>query len=574
MKARWDIQQMKRLKIRKFVQIAALTLAIAIPVGVIPASAASVEVDPTIKVGLFYGSSALPGANLLNDVGSGYRLGYYDGSRSFQELAYTGETAISVVKTQNVYYGTSGSWKGYYDTITSDIAVGCWHLRMPGSYGSFEEAAAVASYYPGGFTAWIDGEWQVRVGNYLDQESARAAQNSLGLYDAAVVGTSGYGVSVVKTGTSQILFQFDGGSGLCLGIQPGLSDREKTETIFRGYTYYGGFQYQRLGGGDLTVSNVVGLEDYVQGVIVREMSSSWPLEALKTQAVCARTYAYRNYTAGKHRDKGFDLCNSTCCQVYYGMDAVTSSSSRAVDETYGEYAWYNGSLIEAVYSSHDGGATESGVNVWGNTSPYLIGKVDPYEAAVADKIPNYNWTVTYTAQELTDLLNAKGYTNSGIVDFRVTKTSPTGNAIEITFTDSSGKSWSKIRDDCRTFLGLRSIHYTITSSGAGGGGVSAGNGYVVDGSGTLSSLDGAYAIDGSGALGSLGGTPYIIDGSGAVTPAGSGGGDGSTVFTINGSGWGHNVGMSQWGAYAMAQQGYTYRDILTFYYTGIEVREP
>ena len=142
MKARWDIQQMKRLKIRKFVQIAALTLAIAIPVGVIPASAASVEVDPTIKVGLFYGSSALPGANLLNDVGSGYRLGYYDGSRSFQELAYTGETAISVVKTQNVYYGTSGSWKGYYDTITSDIAVGCWHLRMPGSYGSFEEAAA------------------------------------------------------------------------------------------------------------------------------------------------------------------------------------------------------------------------------------------------------------------------------------------------------------------------------------------------------------------------------------------------------------------------------------------------
>lgn len=256
------------------------------------------------------------------------------------------------------------------------------------------------------------------------------------------------------------------------------------------------------------------------------------------------------------------------------MDAVTSSSSRAVDETYGEYAWYNGSLIEAVYSSHDGGATESGVNVWGNTSPYLIGKVDPYEAAVADKIPNYNWTVTYTAQELTDLLNAKGYTNSGIVDFRVTKTSPTGNAIEITFTDSSGKSWSKIRDDCRTFLGLRSIHYTITSSGAGGGGVSAGNGYVVDGSGTLSSLDGAYAIDGSGTLGSLGGTPYIIDGSGAVTPAGSGGGDGSTVFTINGSGWGHNVGMSQWGAYAMAQQGYTYRDILTFYYTGIEVREP
>lgn len=560
--------------LKKIVQIAALALAIAVPMSAVPASAASVQVDPTMKVGLFYGSSALPGANLLNDVGSGYRLGYYDSDRDFVELASTGETAISVVKTQNVYYGKVGTWSGYYDTITSNIAVGCWHLQLPGRYSSYEDAYDAASYYPDGFVTWIDGEWQVRVGNYLDKESAQDAQDTLGLYDTEVVGTSSYGVSVVKTGTSQILFQFDCGSSVSLGIQPGLNDREKTETIFRGNTYYGGFQYQRVSGGNLTVSNVIGLEDYVQGVIVREMSSSWPLEALKAQAVCARTYAYRNYTASKHKSQGFDICNSTCCQVYYGMDAVTASSSRAVDETYGEYAWYNGSLIEAVYSSHDGGATESAVNVWGSNVPYLIGKYDPYEASVASKITNYNWTVTYTAQELSDLLNSKGYTNSGIVDFRVTKTSPTGNAIEITFTDSSGKSWSKIRDDCRTFLGLRSIHYTVTSSGGSGSSSSTG-GYVVDGSGSLSSLDGAYAIDGSGSVGALSENAYVIDGSGAVSQASaSSGGDGSTVFTITGSGWGHNVGMSQWGAYAMAQQGYNYKDILTFYYTGIEVRKP
>ena len=560
--------------LKKIVQVAALALAIAVPMSAVPASAASVQVDPTMKVGLFYGSSALPGANLLNEVGSGYRLGYYDSNRKFQELTSTGETAISVVKTQNVYYGTVGNWAGYYDTITSSIAVGCWHLKLPGSYSSYSAAYAAASSYSGGFVAWINGEWQARVGNYLDKESAQAAQTSLGLSGAEVVGTSSYGVSVVKTGTSQILFQFDGGSSMSLGIQPGLNNSVKTETIFRGNTYYGGFQYQRVSGGNLTVSNVIGLEDYVQGVIVREMSSSWPLEALKAQAVCARTYAYRNYTASKHKSQGFDICNSTCCQVYEGMARVTASSSRAVDETYGEYAWYNGSLIEAVYSSHDGGATESAVNVWGSNVAYLIGKYDPYEASVASKITNYNWTVTYTAQELTDLLNSKGYTNSGIVDFRVTKTSPTGNAIEITFTDSSGKSWSKIRDDCRTFLGLRSIHYTVTSSGGSGSSSSTG-GYVVDGSSSLSSLDGAYAIDGSGSVGALSGNAYVIDGSSAVSQASaSSGGDGSTVFTITGSGWGHNVGMSQWGAYAMAQQGYNYKDILTFYYTGIEVRTP
>ena len=554
--------------------LAILTLSLPVP------TRAAVEVDPTIKVGLFYGSNALPGANLLNDVGSGYRLGYFDDDRVFQQLTATSETAISVVKTQNVYYGTVGNWAGYYDTITSNIAVGCWHLKLPGSYSSYDEAAAAASAYSGGFVAWIDGTWQARVGAWLDKTSAQAGQAQLGLADAEIVGTSSYGVSVVKTGTSQILFQFDGGTSRCLGIQPGLDDSVKTETIFRGNTYYGGFQYQRVSGGNLTVSNVIGLEDYVQGVIVREMSSSWPLEALKAQAVCARTYAYRNYIAGKHKSQGFDLCNTIDCQAYYGMDEVTASSSKAVEQTYGEYAWYNGSLIEAVYSSHDGGATESAVNVWGSNVAYLIGKYDPYEASVASKVPSYNWTVTYTAQELTDLLNSKGYTNSGIVDFRVTKTSPTGNAIEITFTDSSGKSWSKIRDACRTFLNLRSIHYTVSSS-SGSGSYGGGGSYSVNGDGTLSSLDGAYAIDGSGSTSKLGRDVYMIDGSGQVSQAvpsgGSGGGTstgGETVFTITGSGWGHNVGMSQWGAYAMAQQGYTYLDILTFYYTGIEVRQP
>lgn len=564
---------MKRSLKKRFVQFAAAALScallVAAPVG--GTRAASVTVDPTIRVGLFYGSTALPGANLLNDVGSGYRLGYYDSNRTFQQLAQTSETAISVVKTQNVYYGTSGRWSGYFDTITSNIVVGCYHLKLPDTYATYEQAAAAAAQWPGGFVAWIDGNYQVRVGAYTDNASAQAAQTALGLTNAAITGTSSAGVSVVKTGTNQILFQFDSTSGLCLGIKPGLSDSVKTETIFRDNTYYGGFQYQRVGGGNLTVSNVISLEDYVQGVIVKEMSASWPLEALKAQAVCARTYAYRNYVAQKHSSQGFDLCNATHCQAYSGMSSVTAASSRAVTETRGEYLWYNGALIDAVYSSHDGGATESAVNVWGGDVPYLIGKEDPYEASVVSKITNYNWTVTYTAQELTDLLNSKGYVNSGIVDFRVTKTSPTGNAIEITFTDSSGKSWSKIRDDCRTFLGLRSINYTVSSSGG------TSSGYAINGSGVLSSLTGAYAVNGSGSTGTLtDGSVYAIGGDGKVSQVkpSAATGSGSTVFTITGSGWGHNVGMSQWGAYAMAQQGYSYRDILSFYYTGIEVRQP
>ena len=314
------------------------------------------------------------------------------------------------------------------------------------------------------------------------------------------------------------------------------------------------------------MSNVLPLEDYVHGVILSEMSPSWPLEALKAQAVCARSYAYGKLQAGKHQGQGFDLCNTTDCQAYRGISTADANSRRAIDETYGQYAWYNGTLAtQTVYSSCDGGATESAVNIWGTDYPYLIGKADPYEAAVTDKIEKYNWTVTYTRQELSDLLNKGGYTNSGIVGFQVTKTTPTGNVLEITFTDSAGKSYTKTRESCRTLLGLRSQRYTVS----GGGGS-----YYVDSGGTLPTMSGAYAIDGAGNVGQVpsSGLPYVItkDGVGQMTaPASTG-----DTFVITGSGWGHNVGMSQWGAYAMAQSGYTYDQILTFYFTGIDVRQP
>lgn len=406
------------------------------------------------------------------------------------------------------------------------------------------------------------------MGSFLDSTSAQAAQASLGLTGATVAGTSGAGISVVKTGTNTVLFQFDSTSGLYLAVKPGRDDTVKAETYFRGYSYFGAFEYRR-NGGDITVVNVLSMDDYLQGVIVQEMSPSWPLEALKAQTVCARSYAYGKLQAGKHQSQGFDLCNTTDCQAYVGIATASDNSRRAVEETSGVYLWYNGRVADqAVYSSHNGGASESAVNVWGRDYPYLIGKIDPYEASVVDRISNYNWTVTYTAQELTELLQSKGYGNSTIVDFRVTKTSPTGNAIEITFTDANGRSWSKTREACRTFLGLRSQHYTI-SGGSGGG-------YAVNGTGSLSTLNGAYAVDGSGAVSTLTeGQVYAIGGDGVtsqVKPSASAGSSG--VFTITGSGWGHGVGMSQWGAYAMAQQGDTYKDILTFYYTGIEVRKP
>ena len=348
--------------------VRAAVLSAALLAGALPLSAraASVEADPTIRVGLYYGSSALAGANLANEVGEGYRFGYFDEDRTFQELGYTYESAVSMVKTQNVWYGTGVDWNGsgYYDSQISNIAVGCWHLELPGTYRSFEEAADEAARYEGGFPAWIDGVYTVRVGAYLDQDEALDAQASLGLSSASVAGTSGAGVSVVRTGTNEILFQFDSTQGLYLAVNPGQSDREEAQTHFRGNLYFGAFEYRRSGG-DITVVNVLSMDDYIQGVILQEMSASWPLEALKAQAVCARSYAYGTLRASKHQGDGFDLCNAVHCQAYKGVAEMSDNSRRAVEETSGEYLWYNGQVAEqAVYSSHNGGASESAVNVW------------------------------------------------------------------------------------------------------------------------------------------------------------------------------------------------------------------
>ena len=152
---------------------------------------------------------------------------------------------------------------------------------------------------------------------------------------------------------------------------------------------------------------MVDLEDYVKCVIPWEMSKDWPVEALKAQAVCARTYAV---CQTKHRAQGFDICATTHCQVYQGTAASGANSDAAVDQTAGEFLYYSGRLVqEAVYYSSNGGASEDSLNVWGNDVGYLKGKIDPYEGKIASIIPRYNWSTTFTASELTTLLNNRGY---------------------------------------------------------------------------------------------------------------------------------------------------------------------
>lgn len=596
---------------RKFVQIAALCLAAALMAGLTGETASAAPAnssDRVIRVGLHYGTGAMEGINLENDVGSGYRFGYYDSANQFVPLGSTWQERISVVETVNVYYGKYNDYTSYHTAAVSSIAVGEYHLQLPGSYATFDEAQAAASAYGGGFPAYIGGVFCARIGNYTTRDRALSAQSALAAQgvETTLAGTSAYGLSVVVTGTNTMVFQYDDlGSGAGLGVEPIAAGGEKAVTWSKKFRYYGGFRFERINGGKMTVVNMIHLEDYVKGVISTEMSNSWPLEALKAQAVAARSYALALGT--KHGVHHFDICFDTDCQAYSGLNLAGANTDAAVDQTAGQVALYNGTPIQAFFYASSGGASETPANVWGGSQsyPYLMGKADPYEAGAP--IPNYSWTRTFSADTLASKLRAIGYNVNGtIVSVAITAWTDSGNPRLVSFTDSAGKSYPvSTYNVIQKMLYLPSYRYGL----AGGGGTSqpaptapstpaspSTGGVTVNGSAAVNGTSGLYAIDGNGNLSILGNDVYVITDSGTTllsqdqgqtgnsdqdpgqNQAGNSGGEWNNSatavngsFTFAGKGSGHNVGMSQWGAYAMANQGYTYQQILQFYYTGITV---
>jgi len=545
---------------------------------VLPASAARTEM---IKVGLRYGGSALFSANLENEVGEGYEFGYYDEDRDFESLGWTDETAISMTAADTIYMNSSGTYyssepDGRYEEL------GRWRVQVDG-FDDYEEAEEYA-WDNDGWPAWIDGEFVARFGCFDSREDAEDFADDLGEGDA--VKTTDTGVVVTVTRTDEVIFEFDADGNEHLGVLPAGGD-EDAETWFKGYKYPGGFEYRRMKGGNLSVINVVDLETYVKGVIPYEMNGDWPLEALKAQAVCARTYACRT---SKHLGTyGFDVCATTDCQVYYGTGsggaAPSKNSNRAVEKTEGEKLYYGGDLVQnAVYHSSNGGATEDCVNVWGGDKAYLQGKEDPFEAEI--DIPNYEWSVTYTAEELTWILEQKEYDIGTVKDVYVSEYTDLGNVREITF-EGSRKDLVVTGETCRTIFysstygkSVKSMRFGINGSMPVSGGKNSGV-YVNDDDTKLKTLEGVTVLSGKGTLSTLEGDSFTVltaDGTNTVK-AGSGKNASSSgsknskkgVFVIEGMGSGHNLGMSQYGAKAMAEAGYDYDEILEFYFTDITI---
>lgn len=215
--------------------------------------------------------------------------------------------------------------------------------------------------------------------------------------------------------------------------------------------YRGELEFSRSEIGDLAVVNELSLDDYVQGVVPGEVPSSWHREALRTQAVAARSYALTTKAGGSL----FDQWPDTRSQVYRGVNVETSATNAAVRATAGEVVKYKDRVATTYFYSTSGGRTENVENVWGSKPvPYLKSVKDPH-----DKLsPYHRWTVRMTRSSLQSKLG--GFVRGQLKDIRVTKRGKSPRVVSARVIGTRG-SKTISGAELRTRLGLRSTWVTF-----------------------------------------------------------------------------------------------------------------
>ncbi len=247
----------------------------------------------------------------------------------------------------------------------------------------------------------------------------------------------------------------------------------------------------------LVAINHVDLEQYLYSVLGAEMSTNFPAEALKAQAVAARTYAlYRRQSSSK---KLFDVDSTQASQVYRGLSSEANTTQAAVNATLGQIMLYQGKPILAAFHAASGGHTENVEDIWSSQLSYLRGVPD-YDLGT----PGYEWTKTFSNTELSQSLKI-----NQVKSIAPDKTTQFGSVVSLKVIGDTSQTFTG--SQIRTALKLRSLRFTITP-----------------------------------------------------TPDG---------VTFTGRGYGHGLGMSQWGAYNLANKGMKYTNILSHYYQGVDLKK-
>ena len=343
--------------------------------------------------------------------------------------------------------------------------------------------------------------------------------------------------------------KFDASGCSMLSIHPSEGNTIQCDGVeYRGY-----ITVERRSNGELLVINYVNIDDYVSSVLGKEMSYTWPKEALKAQAVCARNFALTR--GSSHREYGFDVCSTTHCQVYGGVKSEHTNTRMAVEETSGIIAKYQGEIVGLYFFATSGGSTEDSENVWGGKYGYLRSVPDTYENP--EKASKYSWTVTLTKSEIETKLAAAGVNIGSLKKIDIASYSDSGRVLQMTFVGSNG-SHTVNKEKCRTILSLYSQKFSV--KGDSSDAIMTTSGSTTNGKLFAISAEGINTVANYNAISGNNNISYVTIES-----------SNSSSYVITGGGYGHGVGMSQWGARGMAENGFTYDQILQHYFTGIEL---
>lgn len=525
-----------------------------------PIPLSAYEKPEHIRIGLYYGSAEKP--ILRIDSEQGISLGYY-ANREFTKLLDTDTKSVLVRKDT---YFTAGASMTETDAGSLMAVYGPYHLEYASGLNAAQAAEKASNLRATGtnaFVASVGSDTQVWAGNFLNETAAAAAANGA----AKVVQSSANGIQVVDADTLQTLYLMDHPS-LELGIRPNFTQpMEEKFTLDYKNSYRGGASVRRLNGGNIRLANVVDLEQYLYSVISQEMSPSWHVEALKAQAVCARNYAITNLN--KHEKAyGVDLCSTVCCQAYPGIKSETAQSYAPVDGTRGQLLTYQEEVAQTFYASSAGPKTEDVKNVWGSSIPYLVSVDNPYEDTA--NVNNGVWSKQLTKARATEIMQSKGHNIGSVTNIEAVEYTPAGRVLKLKVTGTAGEKIFE-REQCRLAFSEVTLSQMFTISGGGQSSLTVPTIAVYDGKISEDrKINEIYVLGADGKIDANSNSLTVTDGKEQheyTTSEESVSGDPDT-FTFNGQGWGHGIGMSQYGAKGMAENGFTYEQILTHYFQG------
>jgi len=570
--------------------VASLIVFVFLSVSILP-TFSQTQIPQWIRIGIYYADkygSSKPVVETKIYAKGGLYIGISD-DKNFITVANTQKDTLIVSK--DVYKKDGKEGANIHIAIGRYISYATAKNALKDYLGAYKDA----------FVGYINNGYSVLIGSFSNLQEAKKLQSKLKgatLYSSETM-------VLVKDEKGKVLFAFDGQNSKFLMLIPQKEngiERIKIDSRW----YRGRVEFKRIKGSDMTVINVSKLEEYLYGVIRMEIDPFWNIEAVKAFAVIARTYAVRNLN--RHGALGFDLCPTDHCQVYGGAVDGTYGEKRAilaVDSTRGEIITYKGRPIDAVYFSSTGGIpTEDSENVWMYPVEYLRSVDNSKEA----KNSKSSWTFQFTKDEIKNMLKKKNIDVGDIVDIKVLEYTKAGRVLRLKIVGTAGE-YECQKEATRLLFGLYSQAYTIVTDAdvnvvdVNGkvkrtrignskilteNGESILNGKVNTGQTVDSSIyssakndvisavydaiySGGETSSNSGAGGSVSATSTVKvvkeDGTVEEVPVIP------TTYTFNGKGWGHGVGMSQWGAKGLADSGHNYKQIIKHYYTGVEIEK-